>query len=242
MTVEHEKTPNLQLALQVVDDWSQARARIEVQISRRFAADSRLWQEIVEDSAALEERLTDLRRSTGCDFNVFSSLGLERYETVTHTPLLAELLSPTGSHGLGAFFLDTFLDRLGVSSEGRWKVKKSERADGFMDVYMWRTSPAPAAVIIENKIDHGDEPHQLFRYVRSKLWTKHGTDCLSQRSLFRVVYLSPDGRSPSPQSRKNPVQDDAEWPAEIPLEAIDRWSYHEHIHDWLSERLELLVH
>src|SRR5438876_2447787 len=98
MTVEHEKTPNLQLALQVVDDWSQARARIEVQISRRFAADSRLWQEIVEDSAALEERLTDLRRSTGCDFNVFSSLGLERYETVTHTPLLAELLSPTGSH------------------------------------------------------------------------------------------------------------------------------------------------
>ena len=47
---------------------------------------------------------------SGENFNVFRVLGLESREVRMHSAFLGELLNPAGSHGLGATFLELFVE------------------------------------------------------------------------------------------------------------------------------------
>jgi hypothetical protein len=60
-----------------------------------------------------EAALTEAR---GERFNIFSILQVDHYEVRTHSPFLAELLNPRGSHGQGAVFLKHFLDILAITN------------------------------------------------------------------------------------------------------------------------------
>ena len=56
------------------------------------------------------------------DFNVFSVLGLETKEVILHSKLLAELLNPCGSHGMGIYFLSSFLENLNKELEKNFSL------------------------------------------------------------------------------------------------------------------------
>jgi hypothetical protein len=167
-------------------------------------------------------------RRTALRFNIFELLGVDRVEA-KHSDLLADLLDPRGSHGQGPFFLNSFL-RYCESKLSTFptilerEVKRSDfvfvKAEfysgyGRPDIIAFSRTPA-FAVIIENKIDAGDQPQQLERYWRllERDFALGGTRCA-------LLYLTPSGRDPT---------DSDDIPPEV---AYSCMSYDLHITEWL---------
>lgn len=76
--------------------------------SDSFAEATRVLTECQE---LLRRRLEEAR-ATAPQYNVFRLLGLKRAEIGLHSPFLADLLNPHGTHGQGSLFLRHFLDTL----------------------------------------------------------------------------------------------------------------------------------
>ena len=119
------------------------------------------------------------KRARGETFNVFEVLGLSSAEVRTHSPFIAELLRPDGSHGLDSVPLSLFLQVLNTYHEipfafdaknARVYVEKNIGAidegyedGGRIDIVV---ESSGKAIIIENKIYAGDQHKQLTRYYR----------------------------------------------------------------------------
>src|SRR5690606_14530268 len=69
----------------------------------------------IKDVSSLLEIYNLKRELSGENFNIFSIMSMESDEVFTHSALLAELLNPKGSHGLGErplmLFIEQFLDQ-----------------------------------------------------------------------------------------------------------------------------------
>jgi len=220
---------------EILDRWQEIQRQQEDEITKFIPKFSRL----IEDAFKLSLTQAKHRGVYGNEgFNVFAILKVGRYETTTHTPILADLLNPKGSHGLGVFFLNPFLEKLGVSNKENWQLKMNK---SYIDIFLWRTHP-DAKIIIENKIDHIDGPNQLYRYAFSELYSKYGDGWVNEEDRFRIIYLTPAGHHPSLQSRQRPKHfcNSHSAPLELPLEAVNCWSYHDDIYKWLSKCLHIL--
>ncbi len=107
-------------------------------------------------------------------FNIFRALDIERKEAVLHTRLLGHLLDPTAAHGQGHLFLKCFFEMMAKShpsrftppqgpfEDGRWTVSREPGlgGEGRLDLLI-ENSKKKYVVIIENKIDAGEEVRQL---------------------------------------------------------------------------------
>jgi hypothetical protein len=112
-----------------------------------------------------------LARATGEHFNIFQVLRVGHLEVKTHSPILAELLSPKGRHGQGELFLNLFLKRFDV---GDFDAKTAtaipeyhvgqvtEDSGGRIDIVI--RDGRGTKILIENKIYAGDQPNQMTRY------------------------------------------------------------------------------
>lgn len=113
-------------------------------------------------------------------FNVFSILGLDRYEEHTHSAMLAHLLRPNSSHGQMQLFLKKFFlifaekysdfptseDEM---EEGDWIVRTEVVfGNGRMDIVI-QSPDLNCLYVIENKIDAFEQVDQLVRYTE---WMK----------------------------------------------------------------------
>jgi hypothetical protein len=128
----------------------------------------RAAQRVIEDVKA--------KQTEGAGFNVFRLCGVDHYETM-HSKILAEFLSPQGSHGQGECFLEAFSGKLKewfrfdgsftkaatVSTEITEYIK-DERI-GRVDIIL-EDKTTKSACIIENKIYAGEQPDQLDRYAK----------------------------------------------------------------------------
>lgn len=133
------------------------------------------------------------------EFNIFSILKVSRYEVKTHSPFLAELLDPRGSHEQGYLFLSSFLQLLpndfGLDqlSVGSWEVQLEKyTAKGILDIVIsnYRTRHI---VVIENKIYSGDRQDQMRRYHEWLTNHPHFTEAAKRR----LIYLTLGGSPPS---------------------------------------------
>jgi hypothetical protein len=111
-----------------------------------------------------------LAKPSGAGFNIFNILHVGHYEVRTHSPLLAELLSPEGSHGQGAVFLRCFLNRFNLQPFDAESAKiykeyfigaQTEEEGGRLDILI---KAGGRDILIENKIYAGLQPNQLGRY------------------------------------------------------------------------------
>jgi hypothetical protein len=128
-------------------------------------------------------------------FNVYRILNIHRKEAVTHTPMIAELLNPKGSHGQGNLFLKPFIDKvcfptiLDFSKNADWCVETERFTDyGRLDMVV-SSSIQKCLIAIENKIDSGEQPDQLDRYC----------DWLNKQKQYEkryMVFLTPTGHAP----------------------------------------------
>lgn len=132
-----------------------------------------------------------LSQTTGDRFNIFNVLGIGHLEVRTHSPILAELLNPRGSHSQGATFLKLFVDRFGVDDfrsdsatvKSEYHVGPvTEKSGGRVDILIM--DGTGRTILIENKIYAGDQPNQIARY---RNWNRQS----------RIFYLTLDGRDPS---------------------------------------------
>lgn len=146
------------------------------------------------------------RQKRGEYFNIFSVLRLETKEVRLHSAFLAELLNPEGSHGLGKQFLELFLNMVVRKSKEEPFDFETENAKVYVEYYIGVISEDKKsggridlliednkgnAIIIENKINAGDQEYQLLRY------DNFAKDIYKN---YKLLYLTKDGGEASEYS------------------------------------------
>ena len=142
----------------------------------------------------------DERIASGEDYSVLET-AIKGNEEMMHSSVIASLLDTRGSHGQKCRFLELFLgclperfksfDASGARTACERHIgQKTEASGGRVDICIENSSGQ--MIVIENKIFAGDQEHQILRYV-NMLRNRDGVK-------FPVLYLTPDGHSPSDDS------------------------------------------
>jgi len=129
--------------------------------------------------------------------DLLSILGRQRDE-LSHSRLIAWLLTPTGRHGLGRRFLRAFLDEVWpgerLAESGTVTLELEVTRTGLDELGVMHEARADivlraedVAIVIENKVDAGEQVNQCER-----LYWAWAEDPIETRWLL----LSPTGRSP----------------------------------------------
>lgn len=143
----------------------------------------------------------DERIALGEDYNVLET-AIKGNEEMIHSSIIASLLDTRGAHGQKYRFLELFLRCLperfkSFDASGartvceRYIGPKTEDSGGRVDICIENISGQ--MIVIENKIFAGDQEHQILRYVkflRGRSRNRVGVE-------YPVLYLTPDGHSPS---------------------------------------------
>lgn len=137
-----------------------------------------------------------IKEETGGPFNIFSILNMERLEVQTHSALLYELLNPEGSHSQGNIYLRLFIDEVleikGFDFEDvKVDRERSISSLGRIDLVIENQEQL---IIIEIKIDAGDQENQLKRY--NEYGMKSGKE-------YKIYYLTLFGYEASDYSTGN---------------------------------------
>lgn len=128
-------------------------------------------------------------------------------DEVIHSRLIAWLMVPTNRHALGRDFITGFADLLwpgeGLFRTGTIVVETEVPGSGLDESGLLREARADivirgesVTVVIENKVDAGEQPHQCERLYWA--WANEPGDT-------RWVFLSPRGRPPL-TARDEPVR------------------------------------
>ena len=141
---------------------------------------------LIKSDTAKEES-----RQRGELFNMFRVCGVNHYET-RHSAILAEFLSPSGSHGQADAFLSIFLKDVGLKDfnfNTSTAVVQTEFsiANGKIDILI--NDNRGKIIIIENKIYAADQHEQLKRYAKfaQEICQRHIIQVVMPTSPFCVV-------------------------------------------------------
>ena len=122
------------------------------------------------------EKHTEL---TGENFNIFRIMNMERDEVSTHSVIIAELLNPKGSHGLGNKPLELFIGYNLVNKQDF--LFDCDSANCYKEFYIGKINEEGTqggridlvlkdknrnVIVIENKIDAPEQENQLGRYKK----------------------------------------------------------------------------
>lgn len=168
----------------------------------------------------LIKRKYDILHSFEDEFNIFSILRNERDEVNLHSKFIGELLK---NRSFGDIFLNLFLEAIEIKIDGEINkniyLEYGANDSGRIDILLKINSKSfKRAVIIENKIDAGDQWQQLQRYVEAMKKEGYSKDEIS------IAYLTLDGDMPSDYSL-GCIQD----------EEVIKLSYKEHIISWIEK-------
>lgn len=152
-----------------------------------------IYEMFLKQIVLLNEKYEWIAQQTGEQFNIFSILGMERLECQTHSAFLYELLNPNGSHGQGNSYLRDFAQNVlkledFVDDHVQVERERSIGKYGRVDLVIENASQI---VIIENKIDAGDQEEQLLRYWEYAMQTGKS---------YHIFYLTLEGNEPSEKS------------------------------------------
>lgn len=146
----------------------------------------------------------DERIASGEDYSVLET-AIKGNEEMMYSSVIASLLDTRGSHGQKCRFLELFLGCLPEQFKSfvpsgartaceRYIGPKTEDSGGRVDICIENSSGQ--MIVIENKIFAGDQEHQILRYVKFLRGRPRNRDGVK----FPVLYLTPDGHSPSDDS------------------------------------------
>lgn len=182
---------------------------------------------IVEKEKTQQEE----KRKRGENFNIFSVLGLSTSEVRLHSAFLGELLNPDGDHGLGSKFLEAFVGSIIKRVEPEFEIDiktckvfveypigeipEDYSEGGRIDILI--QDYQNHAIVIENKINAGDQKKQLLRYQN---YAKKN----SQK--YVLLYLTKTGIEASPYSTDDQVE-------------YFRISYKDNISQWLNRCISI---
>lgn len=185
----------------------------------------------ISEIVVKERTQQEEKRIRGENFNVFSVLGLSTSEVRLHSAFLGELLNPNGDHGLGDGFLKAFVDTIIKQVDPEFEIdtktckvsveypigeiSEDYTEGGRIDLLI--RDDNNHAIIIENKINAGDQYKQLLRYQ----------NFAKKNSLkYVLLYLTLDSKEASEYSTNNQVD-------------YFRISYKEYIYQWLNHCISI---
>jgi hypothetical protein len=210
----------------IADFITRYREGIQSQADRELDAFQQGFIRLKGSFATIRDAVMEEAKRTAPDYNVFTLLGLSRYEVRTHSAMLAHLLNPQASHGQDFLFLRIFLEHCAQKHEGfplpsgpfersHWQVlTEHPTSDGRLDIVI-RCPELNYIIVIENKVDADERENQLSRY--GKWLASLQREYPSQALVFLSIY----GRKPSTAG-------------ELP---VYRLSYRDDIPAWLENAL-----
>ena len=154
-------------------------------------------RELLIRVGAVNKKYEGIAEITGENFNVFRILNLSTAEVRTHSAFLAELLDPKGSHGLKDTFLRLFTNQFEIKDfdtinanivveEHIGNLNEDSTEGGRIDIVI--KSKNSKEIVIENKINAGDQYNQMVRY------RNHYPNA-------NLLYLNLGGKGPEEYSR-----------------------------------------
>lgn len=155
-------------------------------------------------------------------FNIFKIIGLDRKEVTTHTPFLANLLSPFDSHQQSFLFLQLFFEKIlkftkeEIGHIEEWYIQKEFE---HIDLRIVNDNLLKA-VFIENKIDTSAHSGQLSNYF-SKWKSKY--------SGGAFIYLNINGDLPPNEGFNESIYSKKDVMNELKV-----LSYKKDIREWLE--------
>lgn len=200
-----------------------------------------------------EKTLQEAKRSRGENFNIFKVLGFSTSEVRLHSAFISELLKPYGDHGLKENFLISFInlvikriddlidfefDAISAKVTPEYDIgpiSKDGTKGGRIDILL--EDNKGQFIIIENKIDAGDQPMQLLRYYNYAI-DKKGFG--SENKKFCILYLTKEGNAPDNISLgiedKENITPNEKANTKVKYECI---SYNKDIKNWLDECIRI---
>lgn len=134
------------------------------------------------------------------DYNPLKAVQNPNDEVNMHSGFLLSLLDTRGEHYQDDLFLKLFLQTLGLESWfGETKNAQVFKEKKNIDIHI---NNGEKHIIIENKIWSGDQDGQIARYIdeiHGNFSDDENDESVSYENIA-VVYLSPFGREPSPNS------------------------------------------
>jgi len=148
-------------------------------------------ESLLKQLETINKKYDEIDKITGRNFNIFDAGNIGHIETF-HTRLIAELLSPNGSHNQKDKFLKIFLDTLGFK---KIKLTKPESHSEF---------------VIENnrRIDILIKDESFIIGIEAKVYANDGNKQLKdyyeflkkKNKYFKLYYLTLDGHLPDEKS------------------------------------------
>lgn len=131
------------------------------------------------------------------DYNPLKAVQSENDEVNMHSGFLVSLLDTRGEHYQDDLFLKLFLQTLGLENWfGETKNAQVFKEKKNIDIHI---NNGEKHIIIENKIWSGDQDEQIARYINEIHGNSSDDESVSYENIA-VVYLSPFGREPNPNS------------------------------------------
>lgn len=131
------------------------------------------------------------------DYNPLKAVQSQDDEVNMHSGFLVSLLDTRGEHYQDDLFLKLFLQTLGLEIWfGETKNAQVFKEKKNIDIHI---NNGEKHIIIENKIWSGDQDGQIARYINEIHANSSDDESVSYENIA-VVYLSPFGREPSPNS------------------------------------------
>lgn len=209
-------------------------------VENRIESDKLTFNGLLSGWEALDSVMTNYEKKIASNYNIFYILkNIYNNEVITHSPFLADILNIKGEHKQGDLFYMEFLellelpnkliytpnDKLFFSIEEPKYIGPIDcdyRSGGSIDILIsYRDHKKHFSIAIENKRDAKDQPRQLERYY------KYLKDVYKEN--FLLVYLSPDGHSPTESSEEKCLE-------KLILKGeIKVISYQKHIKDLLKK-------
>lgn len=162
------------------------------------------------------------KQLSGEDFNIFSIMSMESDEVFTHSALIAELLNPDGSHGLGSKPLQIFIEnnlgpdfKMNLNNARSKKeyhigyINEDSTEGGRIDILV--RDNEENMIMIENKIYAPEQHNSLTRYKNK----------FPDAELF---YLTLDGK----ESSETEISDTSD-------KVYRNLSYEKNILEWITE-------
>ena len=186
------------------------------------------------DIALINNKYESIAKATGSNYNIFQVLRIETKEVTTHSRMIADLLDPNGSHGMGSQFLALFLKVINEKENTTTPIRIPDNIDsvkchvekycgpidtendkgGNIDIIL---EGLHRPLVIENKIYAPDQEKQLLRYSN-----QFNGNC-------DLIYLTLFGKMPDIESAGSQIQ------------KVKLISYNTHILEWLEQCHQLAI-
>jgi hypothetical protein len=174
-------------------------------------------ESLLKQVETINKKYDEINKITGRNFNVFEAGNIGHLETF-HTQLIAELLSPDGSHNQKDKFLRLFLETIGLKklkltnlkSYAEYVIDNNRRIDVLIE-------DEDFIIGIEAKVYANDGNKQLkdyFEFLKNK-----------NKKEFKLYYLTLDRHLPDDKSLQDLKID----------EDVFLLSFEDEIYNWLNE-------